>query len=333
MKNKLVTIGEALIDFVPIMLPIMLPVNETSMANGSCSFNGIPGGAPANVAASVAKLGAMSSFIGKLGKDSFGDLIIRILRDQGVNAEGILVTSEAKTGLAFVSLKEDGERDFIFYRDPSADMLLSKEDINAEWFSKGDILHFGSISLIQNPSKEATDVAIKYASEKGVLISFDPNIRLPLWGDIDTAITTILEYIPHADILKISEEELVLLTGKSDRKGIDKLFVGNVKLILLTLGSKGSIAYTKEMEIKADGFNVKAIDTTGAGDAFIAGILYKLLQNGVNVDNYNDKLTDLKLLKDIIIFSNANGALTTTQFGAISALPSLEEVIELSNSI
>lgn len=324
MSKKIFTLGEALIDFVS-------KEAGRELKNVDYFFKA-PGGAPANVAASTAKLGIETYFIGKVGQDAFGDFIIDTLTNAGVKNDCTLRTEKAKTGLSFVSLKNNGERDFMFYRSPSADMLLDKEDIDQKWFGKGDILHFGSISLIQNPSKEATETAIKYARENGSLVSFDPNIRLPLWNDKQKIVPTIMEYLPYADLVKISEEELKLLTNESDYSSVRQLFKGNVKMVLLTLGDKGAIAYTKERKVQLEGFKVKAVDTTGAGDAFVAGVLYELIKNNVHSDNFDQAIKSDKLIKNIILTGNANGALTTTKAGAISALPGLEDIQELIHS-
>lgn len=323
MLNEVYTIGECLIDFIP---------EETGIALKDVKgFKRAPGGAPANVAVSVSKLGVNSKFIGKIGNDSFGDFLIQTLEDEGVGTSCISKTSEAKTSLAFVSLRKDGERDFMFYRNPSADMLITSDEINKDWFKKGDILHLGSISLIQDPSKSATESAIKYARENGSLISFDPNVRMPLWSSESYARETILKYLPYADLVKISDDELKFLTGGSDDSAVKKLFKGNVKLILLTCGKYGSTAYTQDKKIESKGFSVKAIDATGAGDAFAAGILYEFIKEGVNIDNFEKYIEDEKFLKDILIFGNANGALTTTKHGAISALPTLLEITKFIN--
>lgn len=327
MSNRVYTLGEALVDFVPTVSGGTLKDVD--------NFKKAPGGAPANVAVSVAKLGCKAFFIGKLGADAFGDFLVDTLRDEGVNCSYILQTPEAKTGLAFVSLREDGERDFIFYRNPSADMLLCEADIHENWFRCGDMLHFGSISLIQDPFRQATTTAIHYARKNGCLISYDPNLRLPLWPDAQTARTTILDHLIYADIVKISEEELEFLTGTSNEAGVRELFVGNVKLIVLTLGAAGSVAYTAggDNRVPVQGFKVKAIDTTGAGDAFVAGILSKLMKANITTENFEQVLNDSNFLTEIQIFSNANGALASAKRGAICALPTLLEVENMVDSI
>lgn len=193
-------IGEALIDFIPLEKGKALKDVE--------AFMKAPGGAPANVAAAVAKFGGSSALITKLGYDSFGDFLVEKLEEAGVNTDKILRTEEANTGLAFVSLREDGERDFSFYRKPSADLLLTEEEIEESWFESNDILHFCSVDLVESPMKRAHLKAIRAAKERGTIISFDPNVRLPLWDSPEECRSTIQKFIPLADIIKVSHEEL-----------------------------------------------------------------------------------------------------------------------------
>ena len=316
MKN-IFTIGEALIDFIPEQ-------KGTELKNVD-SFQKAPGGAPANAAAAAAILGGESHFIGKLGKDAFGDFLIEVLQKAGVNTSCIQRTDKANTALAFVSLREDGERDFSFYRDPSADMLLEEDEINPKWFSRGDILHFCSVSLVDAPVRKAHLAAIKAVKNAGGLISFDPNIRLPLWKDHNNYRKVINEFIGYADILKVSEEEIEFITGiKDEKSGIQKLLFPGLKILLVTRGKKGVSAYCNNNEITVPGYKVQAIDTTGAGDAFIGAFIYRLSTFSKEIEH-----TSQGELKDMLLFSNAVAALTTTQKGAISALPTKDEVEKL----
>src|SRR5690625_3117785 len=194
--GKVITIGEVLIDFIPAIRGSKLKEVE--------SFIKKPGGAPANVAACVSRLGGKSKFIGKVGQDAFGEYLVDILRAEKVDTNDIFYTDEAKTALAFVSLDNSGERDFSFYRNPSADMLLREDEIQADIFEKGDILHFCSVDLIEAPVKYAHLKAIEYAKQNGAIVSFDPNVRLPLWDDETECRQTIKQFIKHADILKLS---------------------------------------------------------------------------------------------------------------------------------
>lgn len=317
---KIFTIGEALIDFISEQSGV-----ELKKVN---SFQKAPGGAPANVAATVSILGGRSYFIGKLGKDAFGDFLVETLKNTGVGTEYIFRTDKANTALAFVSLKEDGEREFSFYRNPSADMLLEESEICRDWFRTRDILHFCSVSLVDAPVRKAHIAAIEAVKKAGGLISFDPNIRLPLWQNHEEYNSIIREFIKYADILKISEDELEFITGIDDEeKAIQWLLQFDIKVLLITRGSSGASAYFSSCEVDAEGFKVKAIDTTGAGDSFIGAFLYKVSSNCTDINNIS-----CKDIKDILEFSNAVAALTTMNRGAISALPSLGNVENFINS-
>jgi fructokinase len=318
--GKLFAIGEVLIDFVPLQKGVAL--------KDVISFERAPGGAPANVAAAVAKFGEQSTMITKLGSDAFGDFLIEQLKQAGVNTDKILRTKEANTGLAFVSLKENGERDFSFYRNPSADLLLQENEIDPLWFSSGDILHFCSVDLVESPMKTAHKKAIQAVIEKKGLISFDPNVRLPLWESPEACRKAIHEYLPFSHIVKISDEELEFITGKNNvAEGIQSLFTGNVKVVVYTKGPEGAEIYLTGNKFDSRGLSVDVQDTTGAGDAFIGGLLFKLLEFKADPDNLENVIS--KNHHEILAFANASGALTTTGKGAISALPTKEKVRQL----
>jgi fructokinase len=315
--GRLFSIGEVLIDFIP--------KEKGKALKDVQAFVRAPGGAPANVAAAVAKFGAEASMITKLGMDAFGDFLIDELQKAGVKTDKIKRTNQANTGLAFVSLREDGERDFSFYRNPSADLLLSEDEIEEHWFQKGDILHFCSVDLVESPMKQAHEKAIRLVKEIGGLISFDPNVRLPLWNQAEECRQTILEFIPKAHLLKISDEELAFITGMKDEKeAIESLFTGEVKAVIYTKGANGADLYTKDSAYQSNGYKVDVQDTTGAGDAFIGGFLYKLLEKEVNPDNLVDVLNEHH--QELLMFANASGALTTTGKGAISSIPTKEAI-------
>ncbi|WP_113672500.1 carbohydrate kinase family protein [Vallitalea guaymasensis] len=316
---KLITIGEALIDFIPNKKQCRLKEVEY--------FTKSPGGAPANVAACASILGSQVKFISKLGYDAFGDFLIDTLKDAKVNVDDVLRTTAANTGLAFVSLTDDGERDFSFYRNPSADMLLEKKEIRRNWFSFNDILHFCSIDLVEAPVKYAHLQAIEYAIEQDVIISFDPNVRLSLWNNEKSCRKTILEFIPCAHIIKISNEELEFITGIKDEKdAIDTLFKGNVKMVIYTKGKDGVEVITKKSNIRVKGFSVEVIDTTGAGDSFIGSFLYQLLENGIDI-NTIDKINKDDMI-NMLSFSNACSAIVISRKGVINILPNKKEVNE-----
>ena len=316
--KKVIAIGEALIDFIP---------HEKGRAlNNVENFLRVPGGAPLNVAAAVAKLGGKSQMLTKLGQDGFGDAILNEVKPLGVDVSRISRTKEANTALAFVSLREDGERDFSFYRNPSADMLLSAEEICVEDFNEKDILHFCSVSLIDAPIKEAHRRAIEIAKEKGCLISFDPNVRLPLWKNPEDCRKAILEFLPLSNIVKISDEELEFITGTKDEKeALDSLLTGDVKVIIYTKGTNGAEFITKERVIFSPSFKVSAQDTTGAGDSFIGSLLYQVAEGEYSLEELVT-LSEEKV-QEILTFSNATAALTVCKKGAIGALPLKEEVL------
>lgn len=318
--GTLYSIGEVLIDFIPLQKGVAL--------KDVGSFERTPGGAPANVAATVAKLGGISYIISKVGNDAFGAFLEEQLTIVGVKTDKLLKTKEANTGLAFVSLREDGERDFSFYRNPSADLLFSEHDIEEEWFDEGDILHFCSVDLIESPMKYAHNKAIQQAQEKGCLISFDPNVRLPLWDSPETCRETILAFLPEADLVKIADEELTFVTGiEEESQAISSLFTGRVKAVICTKGSKGSVLYVGDFSYEADGFSVQVQDTTGAGDAFIGAVLHLLLKNDVGPSQLEAYCK--KHYEELLLFANACGALTTTGKGAIQSLPTYEQIINL----
>ena len=316
--KKVIAIGEALIDFIP---------HEKGRAlNNVENFLRVPGGAPLNVAAAVAKLGGKSQMLTKLGQDGFGDAILNEVKPLGVDVSRISRTKEANTALAFVSLREDGERDFSFYRNPSADMLLSAEEICSEDFNERDILHFCSVSLIDAPNKEAHRRAIEIAKEKGCLISFDPNVRLPLWKQPEDCRKAILEFLPLSNIVKISDEELEFITGiKDEKEALDSLLTGDVKVIIYTKGTNGAEFITKERVIFSPSFKVSAQDTTGAGDSFIGSLLYQVAEGEYSLEELVT-LSEEKV-QEILTFSNATAALTVCKKGAIGALPLKEEVL------
>ena len=316
--KKVIAIGEALIDFIP---------HEKGRAlNNVENFLRVPGGAPLNVAAAVAKLGGKSQMLTKLGQDGFGDAILNEVKPLGVDVSRISRTKEANTALAFVSLREDGERDFSFYRNPSADMLLSAEEICSEDFNERDILHFCSVSLIDAPIKEAHRRAIEIAKEKGCLISFDPNVRLPLWKQPEDCRKAILEFLPLSNIVKISDEELEFITGiKDEKEALDSLLTGDVKVIIYTKGTNGAEFITKERVIFSPSFKVSAQDTTGAGDSFIGSLLYQVAEGEYSLEELVTLSEDK--VQEILTFSNATAALTVCKKGAIGALPLKEEVL------
>ncbi|PWA75401.1 pfkB-like carbohydrate kinase family protein [Artemisia annua] len=314
-ESLVVCFGEMLIDFVPT-------INGLALAEAP-AFKKAPGGAPANVAVGIARLGGSSAFIGKVGEDEFGYMLADILKENNVNNEGMRFDPGARTALAFVTLKKDGEREFMFYRNPSADMLLEESELDLDLIRKAKIFHYGSISLITEPCKSAHIAATKVAKDAGVLLSYDPNLRLPLWPSAESAREGILSIWDTADIIKISEEEIVFLTNGEDPYDdnvVRKLYHENLKLLLVTEGPDGCRYYTKEFSGRVKGIKVDPVDTTGAGDAFVAGVLSKIAAD-------TSLLKDEKRLREALSFANACGAITVTERGAIPALPTTEAVM------
>ena len=317
--KRVISIGEALIDFIPNQKGCEL--------KNVLGFERVAGGAPANVSAVVAKLGGKSNFISKLGKDAFGNHIIEVLKEANVNVDYVLRSDKANTGLAFVSLKEDGNRDFSFYRNPSADMLLEESEVKKEWFEDCLSMHFCSVDLIECPMKYAHKKAIEFALENKSIISFDPNVRLPLWDSEDACRDAIMEFLPLAHVVKISDEELEFVTGYDNMdEAKEVLFKGNVNMVLFTKGKDGAEAYTKDRVVKIPGNIVDVVDTTGAGDSFIGSFLFKLLEDDVNMEQLNS-ISDEKL-REYLTFANAYAAYSTTKKGAIGSYATLDEIIK-----
>lgn len=298
--------GELLIDFVAL---------ESGVTVGEASgFLKAAGGAPANVAVAAARLGHSAGFIGQVGDDPFGHYLAGVLAADGVDVRGLRFSTEARTALAFVSLGPGGERDFVFYRHPSADMLMRPDDVDLSLIDSCSIFHYGSITLIGEPSRSATLAAVRRAKAGGKLISYDPNLRMSLWPSVEAARTGLLLGLQDADVVKVSQEELEFLTGQSHAGA---LWRDGMRLVIVTHGADGATLYTPRERFTAPGFPVEAVDTTGAGDSFVAALLSGLLDYGAEYDRH---------LPEIARFANATGALTTTRKGAIPALPSRQMV-------
>jgi fructokinase len=324
---ELVCLGEALIDFVAL---------ESGVGVGEASgFVKAPGGAPANVAVGVAKLGHTSAFLGKVGDDPFGRFLARTFADAGVDTGGMVFSAPHRTGLAFVSLAEGGERDFCFFRNPSADMTYVPAELDRERLLAGRIFHFGSITLIDEPARKTTLAAVAAARAAGQLISYDPNLRPPLWPDLDTARAEILSAVPFTDIVKVSEEELAFLlraegaASEAETTDLMARFLSefpDVVLLAVTRGARGCLYCSAGRQSGAlPGLGVAAVDTTGAGDGFVAGLLADLLERGL-ADRSRLAAADREDLGRSFAVANAVGALTTTQKGAIPALPTAAQV-------
>jgi fructokinase len=307
-----ICMGELLIDFVPTEAGVTLAEAD--------AFKKAPGGAPANVAVGLARLGVSASFMGKVGDDEFGRFLAQTLIDNGVDTTPLVFSARARTALAFVSLTAEGERDFMFYRHPSADMLFEPGEVREESFAGARIFHYGSISLIGEPSRSATLHAIRRAKEAGCLISYDPNLRLPLWPGEDEARAGLMLGWEHAQVVKASAEEIAFLTGEAEvERGVRQLWHDGLTLVAVTEGAVGCRYFTVEASGRLPGFAVEVADTTGAGDGFVAGLLAALIANPVLWE-------DVPALEEALRLANAVGALTTTQLGAIPALPTRVQV-------
>lgn len=316
-----IALGELLIDFTP----------HGVSDQGQPLFGRNPGGAPANVLAALAKLGCSTAFVGAVGDDAFGRYLSGVLLQSGINVEGLIFSPEARTTLAFVHLDAGGDRSFSFYRQPGADHMLRCEDVNREQIDAAKIFHFGSISMTHEPSRTATLETAAYAKSKGLLVSYDPNLRLPLWENETQAKERILEGLQYADVVKLSEEELQFLTGCGEPElGTRRLMeqFPSLSLLLITRGAKGSYCRTGRLTAAHAGYSVEVKDTTGAGDAFMAGILYGLLtrQLAGQTDWTEEQLETLLAL------ANAMGALAATGLGAIPSMPSMDAITALAGA-
>lgn len=306
-----ISIGEILIDFAP-----------TGEEN---TFKANPGGAPANVACVLSKLGCSTAFIGKIGNDAFGRQCKHSLENVNVNTDYMIVSEDAPTTLAFVCLDENGNREFSFYRDNTADVSLSISDINTVSSVQSKYFHFGSVSLTKEPSKTAVLKAVENAKKSGAIISYDPNLRVNLWESEEEAKETILGTLHFAEIIKISEEEADFLFGETDcGKACDIIYKKyNTNMIIITRATKGCYAQINGKSYTSYAYDIKTIDTTGAGDSFLAGVLYNLIK----LDKKIEALTDQEIT-DLLDFANATGSLVTTKKGAIPAIPTLNEINE-----
>lgn len=319
MMKRLLAIGEALIDFIP---------EETGKAlKDVCGFRPAVGGAPANVCGAYVKLGGEAALVTQLGDDPFGDKIVEEFASCGIGCDYIRRTKEANTSLAFVALKEDGNREFSFYRKPGADMLLQPEQVDAAWFDNAYGLHFCSVSLGNYPMKEAHKKAIQCALDKGLLVSFDPNLRPQLWDDLDGLKQAVRAFAPLSHILKISDEELEFITGLSDiKQALPKLLIGNTRLVIYTKGAGGAECYTASAQAGSEGQKVQAVDTTGAGDGFIGAFLHCLAADGIGAEDL-DLLTPDQMTK-YLEFANRFCAKSVMKHGAIASYPTVEEMGE-----
>ena len=314
-KYDVVALGELLIDFT----------ENGSSSQGNTLFEANPGGAPCNVLAMLQKLGHKTAFIGKVGDDIFGRRLAEVLDEVGIDRTGLLMDAQVRTTLAFVQTKEDGDRDFSFYRNPGADMMLQKEELSEALLKDTKVFHFGTLSMTHEPVRSATKAAIAVAKEAGALLSFDPNLREPLWDSLDEAKECVAYGLSQCDILKISDNEIQWFTGKEDyTEGIRMLQEEyQIPLILLSMGKDGSRAYYGDKMVDAAPFlQENTIETTGAGDTFGGNCLHYILEYGI------DNLKEENLM-EMLTFANAAASIITTRKGALRVMPEREEVEKL----
>lgn len=313
-KYDVTALGELLIDFTMN--------GESEQGNGM--FEACPGGAPCNVLAMLNKLGRKTAFMGKVGSDQFGRLLKETIEDAGIETKALLLDEDVRTTLAFVHTFPDGDREFSFYRNPGADMMLRAEEVDEELIRQSKIFHFGTLSMTDEPVRSATKKALETAKEAGCLITFDPNLREPLWKSLDDAKEAMEYGFQYCDMLKISDNEIQFISGKEDYdEGIRYLQEKyNIPLIFLTMGKDGSRAYFGDIRVEQPGYTVKAIETTGAGDTFCGCAINGLLTYGM------DGLTE-ETLGAILKHANAAAALITLKKGAIRSMPEPGQIEEM----
>ncbi|MCR2026849.1 carbohydrate kinase family protein [Anaerotruncus colihominis] len=304
-------LGELLIDFTP----------AGRSQQGNNLFEQNPGGAPANVLTAVTRLGKKAAFISAVGNDQFGRALIEVVDSLGIDTSGIQVKEDAFTTLAFVHLNESGDRSFSFARKPGADQCIEAGKIDYSLIDRCRIFHFGSVALSDEPARSATLSAARYAFEHGKLVSYDPNWRPVLWNSTAQGIAGMKLGLPYTNVLKLSEEELELLSGTTDlEQGTKKLFCGAMKLIVVTLGPRGCFYRCGDQTGAYPTYHVKVVDTTGAGDAFWGALLCRLLDQPSCLEG------DSQALADALNFANAAGSLCAAGRGAIPSIPTNEQI-------
>lgn len=316
MQNyDVIALGELLIDFT----------ENGHSEQGNPILEANPGGAPANVLSMLCRMGKKTMFIGKVGKDSFGTQLEEALLEVGIKTDGLVKTEDVHTTLAFVHTLPDGDREFAFYRNPGADMMLSSKDIVPDWFKNAKVFHFGSLSMTAEPCRETTKYALKLAKEAGLTITYDPNLRESLWSDQEKAREMIAYGMSMCDVMKISDNEVLWFTGKDnydDAVAAIRSQYKNIKLLLLTLGKDGSRAYLGDTRVDVPGFvQQSTIETTGAGDTFCGMAIHYILEHGLI-------LTEAQL-KEMLTLANAAASIITTRKGAIRVMPTIDDVMAL----
>lgn len=312
-------LGEVLIDFTP----------GGTTADGIMLYQRNPGGAPANVLAMASRLGCSTAFIGKVGSDSFGDYLRDVLSSKGIDVSGLVVDAHVPTTLAFVDIDAKGDRSFSFYRKPGADMMLQASEVSFARIAESQIFHFGSLSLVEGPCREATEMATAQARKAGLVVSYDPNYRPLLWPSPEAARTAILRAVPWANVLKVSEEEATLLTRETALPQAAEALAGmGPKCVLITCGRQGVYAHTPSMRGHIPAFAVQAVDTTGAGDAFMGTVLARLALASMLPENL-----DAEHWHETLEMACAAGSLAATRKGAINAMPDAEAIAECRSTV
>lgn len=315
--SEFVTFGELLIDFTP-----------AGTQDGRKLFMQNAGGAPGNVAAAIRGFGISASFVGMVGNDVFGQFLKGILEEKDVDTSGLVMSDTYNTTLAFVHLFENGDRDFSFYRKPGADIMFEPSMLNEDMIRNARVFHTGSLSLTDEPARSANIKALEIAKEAGVVVSCDPNYRAPLWPDAQTAKTNMLKAMSYADIIKISDNEVeFMFEGLSLEDAAKQLLKQGAKLVFVTLGSEGAIYAHASGTGRAAGFAVKAVDTTGAGDCFTAGVIAQFLQSGKKLE----ELTTEEI-HGFARFANAAASICVEGRGGISSMPTPEQVKDRLNA-
>ncbi|WP_420645078.1 carbohydrate kinase family protein [Candidatus Leptofilum sp.] len=311
----IVTLGEILIDMFPA--EVGRPLTQVS------AFHPKPGGAPANVAVAAHRLGADTAFIGKVGDDIFGHQLIDVLRQEGVETRGMRVDNEARTTMAIIAMPDENTAEFVFYRNPGADLRLCAEELDMTLLQNSRALHIGSLSLVDEPGRTATLTAVATAKENGAFISFDVNYRPSLWRSDDEALAQIEAMIPQVDLVKVNEVELALLQGEETETAvaIQNILAQGPTLCVLTRGQDGSLAQTAVTSVTVPSFQVETVDATGCGDAFIAALLTQLTETA----DWQQQLTANRL-ETVLRYANAVGALTAQTQGTIPAMPTAVQV-------
>jgi len=317
--TDLVCLGELLIDFFPA--EIGKPISQVS------AFRPVPGGAPANVAVAAARLGMRSAFIGKVGQDDFGHWLEAVLSQEGVNTSGMRFDPEVRTTINFLTQPDVNSYTCLFFRNPGADTCLRADELDAGLITNSKIIHFGSLSLTDEPARAATYEAARLMRQAGGLISFDVNYRETLWSSPEAALEVVMQMLPNVDILKVNEVELLLLTGSGELEGARKLVELGPQLVLVTLGPGGCYFNSAESGGLVPAFRVETVDATGCGDAFMAGLLTRLIQV-----NGGRAAQDAETLRSAVRYANAVGALTALTQGVIPALPTARQVEKMFES-